>query len=110
AGWLLPLEDRLPRAELEALLPAALEAGRFSGRLYRIPVRTDVGVLYYRRDLLEAAGLRPPQTLDELVDVARRLESPPQRWGFVWQGKQYEGLVCNYLELLRGCGGTWIDP
>jgi multiple sugar transport system substrate-binding protein len=30
-------------------------------------------------------------------------------WGFVWQGKQYEGLVCDYLEVLSGCGGYWVD-
>src|SRR5262249_7241517 len=44
------------------------------------------------------------------VDAARHLQSPPKRWGFVWQGKQYEGLVCDYLELLEGCGGFWVDP
>jgi len=110
AGWLRPLDDVFPAEEGAALLPAALEAGRYGGRLYRIPVRTDVGVLYYRRDLLAAAGLEPPQTLDQLVAVAKRLEAPPERWGFVWQGKQYEGLVCNYLELLHGCGGFWVDP
>ena len=110
AGWLRPLDDLVTVAEREAFLPAALDAGRYQGRLYRIPVRTDVGVLYYRKDLLEAAGLPPPQTMNQLVDEAKRLQSPPQRWGFVWQGKQYEGLVCNFLELLSGCGGYWVEP
>ena len=110
AGWLRPLDDMVSPAECEAFLPAALAAGRYRGRLYRIPVRTDVGVLYYRTDLLEAAGLPPPQTMDQLVGEAKQLQSPPQRWGFVWQGKQYEGLICNYLELLGGCGGFWVDP
>ena len=32
------------------------------------------------------------------------------RWGFVWQGKQYEGLVTFFLEVLWGHGGEWIDP
>jgi multiple sugar transport system substrate-binding protein len=110
AGWLLPLDDRLPPGTAAAFLPASVEAGRFRGRLYRIPLRTDVGLLYYRRDLLERAGVPPPRTVAELLDTARRLQSPPQLWGFVWQGGQYEGLVCVYLEVLRGHGGFWIDP
>ena len=28
----------------------------------------------------------------------------------MWQGKQYEGLVCTFLEVLAGHGGFWIDP
>lgn len=110
AGWLRPLDDAFPAEAQQAFLPAALEAGRYQGALYRVPMRTDLGLLYYRRDLLEAAGLPPPETLDDLVRVARALQSPPQRWGFVWQGSQYEGLVCNYLEVLRGQGGFWVDP
>src|SRR5258705_13977394 len=46
AGWLRPLDGLFTQAESESLLPAALAAGRYSGRLYRIPVRTDVGALY----------------------------------------------------------------
>jgi multiple sugar transport system substrate-binding protein len=110
AGWLRPLDRDLAPSELAGLLPAALDAGRYAGHLYRIPVRTDYGLLYYRRDLLSAAHLPPPGTFDELVSDARRLQSPPARWGFVWQGKQYEGLVCDYLETLSACGGFWIDP
>ena len=109
AGWLVPLDDDFAAAEQAGFLPAALEAGRYQGSLYRVPMRTDVGLLYYRRDLLDAAGMAPPETFDDLVRVARALQSPPGRWGFVWQGSQYEGLVCNYLEVLRGHGGYWVD-
>jgi multiple sugar transport system substrate-binding protein len=109
AGWLLPLDEEIGGAEQAAFLPAAIEAGRFDGRLYRVPVRTDVGVLYYRRDWLEEAGLPPPRTFEELERAARALQAPPGRWGFVWQGSQYEGLVCVFLEVLRGHGGFWVD-
>lgn len=110
AGWLLPLDDVFRPEELSALLPRALDAGRYRGHLYRIPVRTDVGLLYYRRDLLEEAGIPPPETFEDLTAAARRLQSPPDRWGFVWQGSQYEGLTCVFLEILCGAGGFWVDP
>src|SRR5437867_6748945 len=110
AGWLVPLDGFVSPAERLDFLPSAIAAGEYEGVLYRMPVRTDVGLLYYRRDLLDAARLPPPQTFAELVSAARRLQSPPGVWGFVWQGKQYEGLVCNFLEVLSGCGGYWVDP
>jgi multiple sugar transport system substrate-binding protein len=110
AGWLEALDERLGPDERSAFLPAALAAGDYDGRLYRVPVRTDVGLLYYRRDLLAAAGRAPPRDFEQLVETARALQSPPARWGFVWQGKQYEGLVCDFLEVLRGHGGFWVDP
>src|SRR5262249_10089130 len=59
AGWLRPLDDF---AGCDALLRPAVDAGRYAGRLYRIPVRTDVGMLYARRDLLDAAHVPAPQT------------------------------------------------
>ncbi len=109
AGWLVPLDELFPDGDLEKLLPSAVAAGRFRGRLYRVPVRTDVGFLYYRRDLLEAAGLAPPRSFTGLLATARALQSPPELWGFLWQGSQYEGLVCVFLEVLHGFGGFWVD-
>jgi multiple sugar transport system substrate-binding protein len=110
AGWLRPLDRWFDSETRARFLPAAMAAGEYRGRLYRIPVRTDVGVLYYRSDLLASAGRSPPVTLAELVSTARALQDPPALWGFVWQGKQYEGLVCDFLEILHGHGGSWIDP
>ncbi len=109
AGWLRPLDDDLGEEERAEFLPQAVEAGVYRGRLYRLPFRTDVGLLYYRADLLAAAGILPPRTFAELEESARRLQSPPDRWGFLWQGAQYEGLVCFFLEVLHGHGGFWIE-
>jgi multiple sugar transport system substrate-binding protein len=110
AGWLRDLSPDFDDESRAAFLEPALATGTYRGRLYRIPVRTDAGCLYYRADLLAAAGIDPPETFDDLIATSRRLQSPPERWGFVWQGKQYEGLVCSYLEVLTGFGGTWFDP
>jgi multiple sugar transport system substrate-binding protein len=50
-----------------------------------------------------------PRTFAELEASAAVLQSPPEVWGFVWQGRQYEGLVCDFLEVLAGHGGFWVD-
>ena len=103
AGWLLDLTDRLSAADLADFLPADLDAGRYNGRLYRMPAFTDAGLLYYRRDLVR----RPPETFQDLVSAASALQNT-DRVGYLWQGKQSEGLVTNYLEVLWGYGGEWI--
>ena len=104
AGWLRDLTDRLSRQDLNDFLPQELEAGSYKGRVYRIPAFTDAGMLYYRKDLVES----PPVTFDDLERQAQQLQNR-NRWGFLWQGKQYEGLTTVFLEILWGFGGEWID-
>ena len=104
AGWLMDLTGLVSPADREDYLPADLEAGMYHGRLYRVPAYTDAGVLYYRKDLVP----QPPATFDQLADLSERLKTQ-DRYGFLWQGKQYEGLVTVYLETLWGFGGDWID-
>jgi multiple sugar transport system substrate-binding protein len=111
ANWLIDLTDRIPEEELANFLPADLDGGRYEGRLYRLPYRTDAGMLYYRTDLLEEAGLEPPETFEDLLTASRTLqESGAATWGYVWQGRQYEGLAAMFVEVLAGAGGFWINP
>lgn len=108
AGWIRDLDDVVPPAERREFFPAALQAATFEGRLYAAPWYVDAGVLFYRRDLLERHGFAPPRTWPELVRTARAIldrERDPALKGFVWQGKQYEGLVCTALEFIRSHGG-----
>ncbi|MES1022279.1 ABC transporter substrate-binding protein [Gloeocapsa sp. BRSZ] len=111
AGWLMDLTDRMSPEELEAFSDADVEGSRYEGRLYRIPMRSDVGMLYYRTDLLEQAGLQPPETFAELIQASQTLQQKDLiNWGYVWQGRQYEGLVAMFIEVLEGFGGFWVNP
>jgi multiple sugar transport system substrate-binding protein len=111
AGWLLDLGDRISQQELKVFLDKDVEAGRYKGKLYRIPTRSDVGMLYYRKDLLEQVGAKPPETFEELVKTAEQLqEKKVVPWGYVWQGAQYEGLPAMFVEILEGFGGFWVNP
>ena len=113
AGWLLDLTDLFPPDELGAHFPAAVQAAEDRGRVWAIPWTMNVGLLYYRKDLLDKYGLRPPETYAELVAQVARIkaaEHDPRLDGFLWQGKQYEGMVCNALEALWANGTELLGP
>lgn len=111
AGWLEDLSDRVSDDELAEFLEADITAGQYEGGLYRMPYRSDMGMLYYRTDLLAEAGLEPPETFDDLIAAAQTIQDNTDTpWGFVWQGLQYEGLVTNFVEIVSGFGGFWVNP
>ncbi|MBP5972899.1 ABC transporter substrate-binding protein [Brasilonema sp. CT11] len=111
AGWLLDLSDRLTKTELAAFSPKDVEGGRYEGKLYRIPVRSDAGVFYYREDLLKQAGFKPPETFADIVKISKSLkEQQKVNWGYLWQGRQYEGSAAMFVEVLQGFGGFWVKP
>ena len=111
AGWLLDVSDRLSQSDLAVFSPQDVEAGRYEGKLYRLPIRSDVGMLYYRQDLISEAGLQPPETFQDLIKVSTTLQKQGKtKWGYLWQGRQYEGLVAMFVEVLEGFGGFWVNP
>lgn len=111
AGWLLDISDRVSQDKLAEFSPQDIEAGRYNGKLYRLPIRSDVGVLYYRKDLLKEAGFQPPETTQELIKISQELQKQDKvNWGYLWQGRQYEGVVAMFVEVLEGFGGFWVNP
>ncbi|MEB3195501.1 MAG: extracellular solute-binding protein [Cyanobacteriota bacterium] len=106
AGWLQPLETLLGPGGLDGLVPAARLGNAFGGHLWRMPLSGDTALLYWRKDLLP----HPPRDTLELEAMARELQKQGKvRWGYVWQGRQYEGLSCVLLEVLHAFGGRWWD-
>ncbi len=117
SGWLLPLDEQLRRAGLDEDLffSRVMElVDHYRGRLVALPVYVDGGLLYYRRDLLARYGFAgPPATWEELLAQAKRVQAgerskQPRFFGFVWQGAQYEGLICNFLEFAASNRGGII--
>jgi ABC-type glycerol-3-phosphate transport system substrate-binding protein len=101
AGWILPLDT-----DEDDFFPAALEANRWRGTLYAVPWFADAGLLYWRTDLFD----RAPGSYDELRANARAaVDAGHTRYGLVWQGARYEGLVTVFLEHLTATGGRILD-
>jgi trehalose/maltose transport system substrate-binding protein len=84
------------------------------GRLVAMPWFADVGLLYYRKDLLAKYGVEVPRSWTALAAAARRIQAgeraggKARMWGFVWQGRAYEGLTCDALEWIASRGGGHI--
>jgi multiple sugar transport system substrate-binding protein len=111
AGWLADLSPRVSETELANFLAGDVNGGSYEGQLYRMPFRSDAGMLYYRKDLLEQAGFEPPETFAELITISKQIQSTTDvPWGYLWQGKQYEGLPAMFVEVLEGSGGFWVNP
>ncbi|MBB4287018.1 ABC transporter substrate-binding protein [Roseospira goensis] len=98
-------------------LGALVANNTVDGRLVAMPWFIDMGLLYYRADLLDAHGLDVPETWAELTETARAIQEAERAagnsdlWGFVWQGRAYEGLTCNALEWIASHGGgTVVAP
>ena len=111
AGWLLDLTDRWAAGERREHFASMIEAATLRDRVWAVPWVMNVGLLYYRRDLLARHGLAAPTSYAALADQAAavmRAAGDPRLSGFLWQGKQYEGLVVNVLEGLWGAGTELI--
>jgi multiple sugar transport system substrate-binding protein len=111
-GWIEDLSDRFDEDMRADFLPGSVEAITYQGKPYGVPWFTDTGLLYYRKDLLEESGFDgPPQTWDELKEMAEQVKNDTDtRFGFVFQGANYEGGVCNGLEFIWTHGGEVLDP
>ena len=101
--------------EVSVQFPAMTASYTVDNKLVAVAYRPDIGLLFYRTDLLRQYGYRePPKTWDELETMAARIQAgerakgKKQFWGFVWQGAADEGLTCDALEWQASEGGGRI--
>jgi trehalose/maltose transport system substrate-binding protein len=104
--------------EISGGFPAITASYTVDNKLVAVPYDANIGLLYYRTDLLREYGYRaPPRTWDELETMAARIQAGERAkakkartefWGFVWQGAATEALTCNALEWQASEGGGQI--
>jgi trehalose/maltose transport system substrate-binding protein len=101
--------------EISEDFPPVVAAYTVDDKLVAVPYRVELGLLYYRTDLLQQYGYRaPPRTWDELETMAARIQAGERAkgrkefWGFVWQGADSEALTCDALEWQASEGGGQI--
>lgn len=76
AGWLEPMTDKIDGMEdKDDILSGPLEAYRVNGNYYGVPFFAETGLMAYRKDLLDAAGVGVPETWDDMLQVAKAVQS-----------------------------------
>jgi multiple sugar transport system substrate-binding protein len=104
-GWI----EQLDPADfpLDKMLAPTVDTGKYFDRQYAIPIYSDGGMLYYRKDLLDAAGLQPPKTWADLRTACRTVQATNKGIGcYAGQLDKYEGLTVNFSEAVNSAGGT----
>jgi len=96
-GWLLDLSRYIrEKRGKDKFIPTMLDAAKVDGKTWGVPKVADVGLLFYRKDRVA----RAPTTWQELYKAAR--VDPKRRLRY--QGRAYEGLTVNFLELAYAAG------
>jgi ABC-type glycerol-3-phosphate transport system substrate-binding protein len=89
-----------------------MESAKYLGQPYAAPFTTDVGLLYYRTDLVSKARVTGLSSFRGLVDLARQVMAghPGLTTGYAGQFASYEGLTVNLLEVINAAGaGAFRD-
>ncbi|HEX7126398.1 MAG TPA: sugar ABC transporter substrate-binding protein [Thermodesulfobacteriota bacterium] len=117
--WVEPLDEFLRTPSLtdaawfdyDDIIPAWRNATKIGDATYGVPYDGEVTIQVYRKDLYDAKGLEPAETLDELMANAKAVHDPGNRvWGAALRG--FPGAGQNmyiYPSLFRAFGGEWFE-
>jgi multiple sugar transport system substrate-binding protein len=108
-GALAPVDDVVDSIGRDRFNQAALNEGRKDGHTYSVPVYSHAQVLWYRKDLLAAKGLKVPTTWEELRTAAIALNDPPSVYGLSVPLGTNDMMATRYLNFyVQSAGGKLI--
>jgi multiple sugar transport system substrate-binding protein len=106
----IPLSKYLPSSYWSRFAPGLVQGATYKGQVYGAPLFEDQGFLYYRKDLLAKDHLPVPKTWEQLVAESKTMQRKHQvKYGFVFQGANYEGATCDFAEFLADAGGKVLN-
>ncbi len=108
--WVLEFKDQLEPPEkwvsketLDDILPSIKEAV-VNGQLLALPDAWGPRILVYRSDLID----NPPKTFEEMLEVAKKVNNPPDIYAVGMSGKKYAELT-EFVYYFYGAGGEFFE-
>src|SRR5271170_3641252 len=115
-GWLDNLSSQFiasdPSYDASDLLPPVAKALSYNGSLYAVPFYGESSMLYYRTDLLKAAGITMPAhpTWAQVAGFAAKLNQPGKVAGICLRGLAGWGDNMASLDtVVNTFGGEWFN-
>ncbi|MBW7888861.1 MAG: extracellular solute-binding protein [Bacteroidetes bacterium] len=115
AKWSEPLDSYFSDQDKSVILSPTLQSCTGNGSLVAMPLYIDIGMMYYRKDLLaslphpekEEEIIQHSMTWNEMFALRKRLGMEQQPF-YLYQANDYEGLVCNYFEMIASLDSTFF--
>lgn len=108
AGYIEPIDVQMNKEGFKKtdFNSGSMASGNYKGKQYTLPFFPDLGLLYFRKDIVsteDAAKLESGNyTYDDLYNMAQTYTGKNNtKYGFVYQSKQYEGLTVNVTEFSK---------
>jgi multiple sugar transport system substrate-binding protein len=109
-GWI----DQIPDSSFpfDKTLGPINDTANYRNKWFAMPYASDGALLYYRKDLLEKAGVKqPPKTWAEMRDICDKVlgKKKSKMSCYAGQFEKYEGLTVNFSEAINSAGGEVTD-
>ncbi len=112
SGWLEPIDDLWAKYTEEFDLgdypESVLDSYRFEGKLYAVPSSVNGMFYFYRKDLFDANGFKPPETFEEWLAIAKALNSPAMA-GAIINLKRIDAALNEAHYYMNAFGDGWFD-
>jgi len=111
AGYLADVTSKITDDMKAKVFKSAWGITQVGDKIYGMPWLLDEKYFFYNEKLLKDAGFNePPKTWEELVDQAKVIkEKGIAEFPIVWSWGQFEAAICDWVVLLYGNGGMFID-
>ncbi|MBS7699893.1 MULTISPECIES: sugar ABC transporter substrate-binding protein [unclassified Chelatococcus] len=116
AGWVEELDKYITNPkyfdstsyDVNDFLPSLTRNTFINGKRFALPVTGEAQILYYRKDVLDAAGMAVPTSFDELYKTAVALNQPGKMAGMLLRGEKIH-TAWNSSGFIWSYGGKVFD-
>ena len=111
AGFLTDLTDYSDTLDKKDFFELPWKTATVGSKVYAVPDRIDPWMLYYNTDMFKAAGVKDfPKTMDELVEVCKKITIPDKQYGYGMVGANDATFIGRFLNILYAFHGDFLTP